>query len=213
MIRSQNFPGGFATQRGSYYKTAPYTQILKFGTLAPSLSFPFPDTTPNPSTTTPQLPSIASVIGGYRFSHGRTNQKCHEMPKIFSSIRLLALKIFTRTSVSFPTDMQPPRSHSTTTRVGKHNRHGALSQFVATEVSQFVLYFLVFFGTIPPPSWTSYWDAVGTPSLHTPGPDTDRDIPYVTVFTTWYVLPPFSPLPYPTWNVPSTSWERRRGWD
>ena len=29
----------------------------------------------------------------------------------------------------------------------------------------------------------------------------------------WYIVPPSPPRPYPTWNVPSTSRERRRGRD
>ena len=41
--------------------------------------------------------------------------------------------------------MQPPRCHSATISGGKHIRCGALSRFVATEVSRFVLYFLFFF--------------------------------------------------------------------
>ena len=121
-----------ATQRISYYKTATSTQILTFSTLAPSSSFPCSDITPNPSTTTPQLPSIALVTGGYRFSRGRTNQKSHETHGSCSSIRPLVSKIFTRTAVSFPTGMQPPRRHSTTTRGGKTSSCGALSRFVAT---------------------------------------------------------------------------------
>ena len=47
--------------------------------------------------------------------------------------------------------------------------------------------------------------------MHTPGPDLERDFPYGTVCTTWYVFPPSPPRPYPTWNLPSTSRDRFRG--
>ena len=57
----------------------------------------------------------------------------------------MASKIFTRTSVSFPTGMRPTRRHSSTTIGVKPSRCGELSRFVATEVSRFVLYFLFFF--------------------------------------------------------------------
>ena len=43
----------FATQRGSYSKTEPSTQIMTFSTLAPSSSLPCPDTTHNNSITNP----------------------------------------------------------------------------------------------------------------------------------------------------------------
>ena len=72
------FPRGFAMQRGLYSKTVPSSQILTFSTLAPSLLSPCPYTNTNPSTTTPQLPIIALVTGGYQFSCDRTNQKRHE---------------------------------------------------------------------------------------------------------------------------------------
>ena len=129
------FPVFFATHRGSCSKTVPFTQILTFHTLKTSSSCPCPDTTRNPSTTTPQLPRIALVTGGYQFSRGRTNRKRHKTHESCISIRPLASKIFTRTVVSFPTGMQPPRRHSATTNRGKPSRRGALSQFVATEVS------------------------------------------------------------------------------
>ena len=59
---------------------------------------------------------------------------------------------------------------------------------------------------------TFFWDAVGTCSSHTPGPDLDRDLPYSTVCTTWYVVVPYPLRPYPMWIVLSTSPERcRRG--
>ena len=57
----------------------------------------------------------------------------------------VGIEIFTRTAVSFPTGMQTPRRHYTTTSVGKPISRGALSRFVATEVIQFVLYFLFLF--------------------------------------------------------------------
>ena len=94
-----------ATQRISYYKTATSTQILTFSTLAPSSSFPCSDTAPNPSTTTPQLPSIALVTGGYQFSRVRTNRNRHETQDSCIFIQPLAPKVFTRTAVSFPTCM------------------------------------------------------------------------------------------------------------
>ena len=138
-------------QRGSYSKRAPSTQIMTFSTFTPSPSLPCSDTTPNPSKTTPQLHSIALVMVGYRFSHGRTNWKCHEMHESCSFIETLPSKVFTHTAVSFPTGIRPPRRHSTTTSGSKPSQRGALSQFVATEVNQFVLNFL-FFLTVPPPS-------------------------------------------------------------
>ena len=101
--------GFFSTQCGSYSKIASSTQILTFRTLAPFLSLPCPDTNMNPYTTTPQLPSIALVTGGYQFSRSRTNQKRHKTHDSFSLIWPLATKIFTCTAVSFPTGMQPPR--------------------------------------------------------------------------------------------------------
>ena len=134
-------------QRGSYYKIEPSTHILTFITLDPSLSSPCPNTTPNPSTTTLQLPSIQLVTGGYRFSRGRMNRKRHKTHKSCSSILPFASKILSRTSVSFPTEMRPPRHYSATTSRGKTSRCGALSRFVAIEVSWFVLYFLFFFNT------------------------------------------------------------------
>ena len=85
------------------------------------------------------------MTGGYRFSHGRTNRKRHKMHESCSSIRTLASKIFTLTAVSFSTCMQTPRRHSATTSGGEPSRRGALSQFIATEVSRFVLYFLFLF--------------------------------------------------------------------
>ena len=59
------FPGVFETQRGSYSKKAPSTQILMFRTLAHYSSLHCPDTTHNPSKTIPQFPSIALVTGSY----------------------------------------------------------------------------------------------------------------------------------------------------
>ena len=79
-------------------------------------------------------------MGGYRFSRGRTNRKRHETHESCSSIRPLALKIFTLTSVSFPTVIQPPRRHSTTTIRSNPIRRGMRSRLVATEVSRFFLY-------------------------------------------------------------------------
>ena len=131
-------------QRGSYYKTASSIQILTFNTLAPFSSSPCPETTPSPYRNNPQLPNIALEMGSYRFSCGRTNRKLYEMHDSCSSIRPLASKLFTRTAVSFPTYMQPLRRHSATTSGGNPSRRGVLSRFVATEVSQFVLYFLFF---------------------------------------------------------------------
>ena len=141
----EKFPGIFATQRGSYYKIAPSTQILTSSTLAPSLPYPYDDTTPNPSTTTPKLPIIALVTDGYRFSRGRTNRKRHETHDSCSSIWPLASKIFTPTAVSLPTGMRPLRRHYSTTIRGNPSRRGALSRFVATGASRFVLCFLFFF--------------------------------------------------------------------
>ena len=139
------YPGVFVTQRSSYSKTAPSTQILTFSTLSTSSSSPCPGTTPNPSTTTPQLPRISLVTGGYQFIRDRTNRKRHETHDSCSSIRLLASEIFTRTAVSLPTGMRPLRRHSTTTSGGRYSCCGVLSRVVAMEVSQFVLYFLFLF--------------------------------------------------------------------
>ena len=79
------------------------------------------------------------MTGGYQFSRGRTNQKRHKTHKSCSSIRPVPSKIFTSTAVSLPTDMQPPRCGV------KPSRRGEISRFVATEVIQFVLYFLFLF--------------------------------------------------------------------
>ena len=128
-----------------YSKTSPSTKILLFRTFAPFSSSPYPETNPNPSTATPQLPSITLVTGSYRFSRGRTNRKRHETHESCSFLRPLVSKIFTRTAVSFPTDMRPPRCHSPTTSGGKPSCRGVLSRFVATEMSRFVLYFLFLF--------------------------------------------------------------------
>ena len=106
---------------------------------------PCPDTITNPSTTTPQLPSISLVMGGYQFSHRRTNRKRHKTHESCSSIWPLASKIFTRTSVSLPTDMRPLRRHYATTSGGEPSLSVELSRFFATEVSRFILYFLFLF--------------------------------------------------------------------
>ena len=42
---------------------------------------------------------------------------------------------------------------------------------------------------------------VGTFSSHIPGPDLEQDLPYGTFCTTWYVVVPSPPRPYPTWTV------------
>ena len=115
----KHFPEVLATHCGSYSKTSPYNQILTFSTLAPFSLSPCPETTPNPSTTTPQLTIIALVTGGNRFRRRWTNRNSHKMHESCSSIWPLASKIFTHPAVSFPTGMQPPRHRPNTTIGGK----------------------------------------------------------------------------------------------
>ena len=73
------------------------------------------------------------------------NWKRHETQESCSLIRPLVSKIFTCIAVYYPTDMQPPWRHFATTNKGKTSRCGSLSRLVATEVTQFVLYFLFLF--------------------------------------------------------------------
>ena len=82
---------------------------------------------------------------GRRVIVAAVNQKRHEMHESCRLIRPLASKIFTRTAVSFSTGMRPLRCHSATISGGKPSRRGAISRFVVTEMSQFVLCFLFLF--------------------------------------------------------------------
>ena len=49
--------------------------------------------------------------------------------------------------------------------------------------------------------------------MHTTGLDINQDLPFGTVCTTWYIVPPSPPITYPKWAAPSTSQERRLGGD
>ena len=174
-----------------------------YSTLAPSSSSPWPDTTPDPSTTTSELPSIEWVTGGYWFSCGRTNQKSHETHDSYSLIRPLASKIFTRTAVSFPNGMQPLRRHYATTSVGKPSHRGEQWRFVVTEVSQFILYFLFIFEQfLQHPKLPTGMRLVH--ALHILLARILTRITYGMVCTMCYIVPPSPPHPFLTWTVPST---------
>ena len=151
------------------------------------------------------------MSGGYIFIRGIKNQKRHETHESCSLIRPLASKIFTRTAVYFPTDMQTPSRHSATTSRGNSSRRGALRQFVAMEVRLFVLYFLFLFEQFRHHPELPF----RMRSVHALPILMDRISTGIFRMERSALCGKLSPLypqrPYLTWTVPSTLRERRRG--